>query len=75
MLLEENSQKRFIHFRHQWKIGFYGISDRSNQRKGLFFTLFQLFKIGKFHPVFLLMKSQGLIGLNLLVLLMKNQKN
>lgn len=48
------------------KLVFFGISDRSNQRKGLFFTLWQLFKIGKFHPVFLLMKSQGIIGLNLL---------
>ena len=32
----------------------------------MLFTLFQLFKIGKLHPVFLLMKSQGVIGLNLL---------
>ncbi len=48
------------------KLVFYGISDRSNHRKGVLFTLFQLFKIGKFHPVFLLMKSQGVIGLNLL---------
>ena len=48
------------------KLVFYGISDRSKKRKGMFFTLFQFFKIGKFHPVFLLMKSQGVIGLNLL---------
>ena len=48
------------------KLVFYGISDRSKKRKGILYTLLQLFKIGKIHPVFLLMKSQGVIGLNLL---------
>ena len=54
------------------QIVFFGISDRINQKKGLFFTLLQLFKIGKIHPAKLLLNSQSIKGLNLLVLADKN---
>ena len=47
---------------------FFGISDRSDHRKGLIFTLIQLLKIGKTHPAKLLLNSQGIHGLNLLAL-------
>jgi NADPH2:quinone reductase len=45
---------------------FFGISDRTNQKKGLFPTLLQMFKIGKIHPAILILKSQSISGLNLL---------
>ena len=45
---------------------FFGISDRTNQKKGLFPTLLQMFKIGKIHPALLLLNSQSIIGVNLL---------
>lgn len=54
------------------QIVFFGISDRTNQKKGLFFTLLQLFKIGKIHPAKLLLNSQSIQGLNLLALGDKN---
>lgn len=45
---------------------FFGISDRINQKKGLFQTLLQMLKIGKIHPALLILKSQTIVGLNLL---------
>ena len=54
------------------EIVFFGISDRSNQKKGLLFTLFQLLKIGKIHPAKLLLNSQSIHGLNLLAIGDKN---
>ena len=54
------------------QIVFFGISDRTNQKKGLFYTLLQLFKIGKIHPAKLLLNSQSIQGLNLLALGDKN---
>lgn len=56
------------------QVVFFGISDRTNQKKGLLFTLFQLFKIGKIHPAKLLLNSQSLHGLNLLAIGDKNPK-
>ena len=50
----------------------FGISDRTNQKKGLLYTLLQLFKIGKIHPAKLLLNSQSIQGLNLLALRHKN---
>ena len=47
---------------------FFGISDRTNQKRGMLFTLFQLLKIGKTHPAKLLLNSQAIHGLNLLAL-------
>ena len=54
------------------EIVFFGISDRTNQKKGLLFTLFQLLKIGKIHPAKLLLNSQSIHGLNLLAIGDKN---
>ena len=54
------------------QIVFFGISDRTNQKKGLLFTLFQLLKIGKIHPAKLLLNSQTISGLNLLAIADKN---
>jgi NADPH2:quinone reductase len=51
---------------------FFGISDRTNQKKGLLFTIFQLLKIGKIHPAKLLLNSQSIHGLNLLTIGDKN---
>ena len=51
---------------------FFGISDRSKYRRGFFFTIYQLLKIGKFHPVKLLLNSQTISGLNLLAIADKN---
>jgi NADPH2:quinone reductase len=56
------------------QIVFFGISDRTNQKKGVLFTLFQLFKIGKIHPAKLLLNSQAIRGLNLLAIGDKNPK-
>ena len=51
---------------------FFGISDRTNQKKGLFPTLLQMLKIGKIHPAMLILKSQTIAGLNLLEIADKN---
>ena len=51
---------------------FFGISDRTNQNKGFFQTLLQMFKIGKIHPAMLILKSQYIVGLNLLEIADKN---
>ena len=51
---------------------FFGISDRTNQKKGLLPTLFQMLKIGKIHPAILILKSQTIAGLNLLEIADKN---
>ena len=51
---------------------FFGISDRINQKKGLFQTLLQMLKIGKIHPALLILKSQTIAGLNLLEIADKN---
>ena len=51
---------------------FFGISDRTNQNKGFFQTLLQMFKIGKIHPAMLILKSQTIVGLNLLEIADKN---
>ena len=48
------------------------ISDRINQKKGLFQTLLQMLKIGKIHPALLILKSQTIAGLNLLEIADKN---
>ena len=51
---------------------FFGISDRTTQKKGLFSTLLQMLKIGKIHPAMLILKSQTIVGLNLLEIADKN---
>ena len=44
----------------------------TNQKKGLFQTLLQMLKIGKIHPALLILKSQTIVGLNLLEIADKN---
>ena len=46
--------------------------DRTTQKKGLFSTLLQMLKIGKIHPAMLILKSQTIVGLNLLEIADKN---
>ena len=44
----------------------YGLAERSGKRFGLLSTLSVIFKMGRLIPVGFLMKSQGLIGVNML---------
>lgn len=51
---------------HGGRIVSYGVSERSGKKAGLLSDLNLVFNFGFLHPIMLLMKSQGAIGVNML---------